>query len=245
MSEFEANDLRGMGISLPPAPLTRPLLLGGAAATAGAVAWYWITAITGLHLGVIACGIGAMVGYAISLGGGYGRLHMAFAAVLVVLAAWSAAHRYYDFVVGPDTVTTGSGQGTWMAIRRDARRWRDLGDAPSETQIRTFASRHGYRCEDPAEFADTIGRQLRAFAEKQPNYAEWLVDGPRVQRPEVEAAELRSMQRGFESIPLVFHPLDVLLWLAGVATACRIVHSATMTRLFEELQRQRQAALGA
>jgi hypothetical protein len=218
---------------LPPPPLGRALLFAGIAAGLGTAAWGLLAFYTNREFGILACGIGLLIGLAIVRGGGHGTFLAFCGGALALLSIVSGKHMAFRMRVDQFVVSHDS--RTHAERTRDATDWVALGPSPTTEQVQAFIDDHGYDVDDPAAFAREEGQRLRAFAEARPTAEEW--------RDQQKAAVVEQIT--FLDVLLKnTHPLAFMFALIGIATAFGVVSKATATMRVaarQALREQREA----
>lgn len=205
---------------LPPPPLGRALMFGGLAALVGAAAWGLIVFFAHVEHGIIAWGIGALVGFAIVKAGGHGPLLAVSAGALALLSIGSGKHFAFQMFVdeAAKTVVAQIDASAHAERGKDAADWVALGEQPTPEQVRTFAFEHGYDRQDPQTFASEVGEHLRRFHAEKPTLEQMR------EQVVVEIVENTSF---IEYLKDKFHPFDVVFVLLGIASAFGLVSRAT------------------
>lgn len=219
---------------LPEPPLTRALLFAGGAAFAGAAVWALVAIYLNVQHGVIAWGIGGLVGFAVVKAGGHGQMLAVIAAVLAVLSIFSGRFAIYQSVVD-DAAKQQFTAEVFDDYRGDAAAWKALGPNPTDEQVGEFALDNDYDVDSADEFREFAAPRLEWFSEADRTLEEWQA---------FEAGSI-SQHYGFvEYLKDDFHPLDILFVILGLATAFGMVsrHTTAMqVAAREQIRAEREA----
>lgn len=214
---------------LPPPPIGRAVMLGALAAIAGAVVWALLRIYANTEHGLLAWGIGALIGFAIVKGGGHGTVLAACAGGLALCSIGAGKYVSYQDAVD-QYVAESMTEDAYRERQRDATDWVALGDSPTEAQVKEFMDSHDFDPEDPGEFAADVGPHLSSFAAEKPSLDQWRASGREM------------VTDGYTFLVHLredFHPLDILFAILGIATAFGIVQKATTQMLVAARQRLR------
>ncbi|MBL8751250.1 MAG: hypothetical protein JNK78_18985 [Planctomycetes bacterium] len=223
----EATDRRSPPVRtadlLPPPPMTRALAFAGVAAAIGAAAWGLLAFYAHSEFGILAWGIGVLVGAAVVRSGGHGTLLAVTAGALALLSIVAGKQMAFRLALDQNlTKIVGKlGEDQLAERKQDAKDWVALGPSPTTDQVREFVRAHGYRDVDATTFGKDEGARLRAFAEKPLSLDDW-----RDQIRSSAAADASFL----EFLKDDAHPLDFVFALLGIATAFGMVQKATIAK---------------
>ena len=214
---------------LPEPPLTRALLFAGGAAFAGAAAWALAAIFLNIEHGVIAWGIGGLIGFAVVKAGGHGQMLAVSAAILAVLSIGSGRYAIYRAAVD-DVAAQQADAELFEAYRADAAAWQALGADATAEQVEEFALDHDYDVDSAAEFREFAAPRLEWLASADRTLEEWQA---------FEAGGIAERFGFVDYLKADFHPFDVLFLILGLATAYGMVSRHTTALQVEARQRIR------
>lgn len=223
---------------LPPPPLGRALLFAGIATALGTAAWGLLAFYAHRELGILAWGIGGLIGFAIVRAGGHGTFLAVCGGALALLSIGSGKQMAFRMSVDQEItmLVADMNESAHAERTKDAADWVALGPSPTPDQVKAFTDGHGYEVDDLKAFASEEGPRLRAFAEARPTVEQWR---------EEQKAEIARHVSFVEFLKDDFHPLDIVFVLFGVATAFGMVSKATaamQAAARQALREQREAA---
>lgn len=232
MSQSAAAD---DAFSPPPPPFGRALLFGGLAAFAGAAAWAALIHFAHLEHGLLAWGIGGLVGAAVLWAGGHGKPLAVCAGVLALLSIGTG--KQLAFRHGLDTAVADTAAELTPEYHQNfakaAADWVALGEAPTDEQVQKFLADLGGSAQTAAEFAAETGPKLRQFHSQQPTLDQWRLQ---------VGDEMRAEASFVDYLREDFHVLDLLFVFLGLSTAYGMVAKATELRLAAARQARAAAA---
>lgn len=213
------------GSQVPPPPATGSVVFVGAiAAVLGSVAWALVRHLANVEHGFVAWGIGGLVGFAM-IWRKASTQPQALAAGLLALAS-IVCGKYSAFRLMLDQSANESvavvDEDSLVETRKTATAWAALGVAPTDAQVRDFATAHGFEVETPAAFRADTGAFLSWIETAKP-------DAKAVR--ERLLADMTEQASFVEHLKEDFHPLDVLFAFLGVSTAYGMVRKAMHARL--------------
>ncbi len=208
---------------LPPPPTTRCLAFAGVAAALGATAWGLLAFYSHSEFGVLAWGIGGLIGAAVVRSGGHGTLLAVTAGALALLSIVAGKQTAFRLALDQNLtkIVEKLGEDQLAERKQDAADWVALGPSPAADQVKEFVRSHGYQRVDLNTFAQDEGALLRAFAEKPLSLVEW--------RDQIRATAA-SEASFVDFLKDDFHPLDLVFALLGVATAFGMVQKVTTAK---------------
>lgn len=209
---------------LAPPPVGRAIGLAGLAAVVGAVVWALLIIYAQREHGVIAWGIGGLIGFAIVKAGGYGQTLCIAGASLAVLSIAAGKQISYQVSVSQAIDESLERIGSQYDVTKvDARDWAALGDSPSDDAVEQFALDHDFDVDSAEEMRTEFGPDLVKFAKEQPTREQWIEQQREVVE-EVFAEEYTFLDYLKED----FSPIDILFAVLGLATAYGMVHRRTI-----------------
>ena len=212
--------------------------LGAAAVAAiiGAAAWAALSIYGGREYGLLAWGIGGLVGFAMIKSGGHGTLLAVAAAVFAVLAIGTGKHFAYEGRVSQVISEVGKRCtiDTHAEVTSDAAAWHALGTTPTEDQVGDFAMDHDYDVDSADELRERYAPTLDWVHDNKPTLEKWRAYEQR--KVEAMIAEEFSF---FAYLKNDFNYLDILFIVLGLATAFGIVSRHTMELRSEARRRLR------
>tara|TARA_R110002096_G_scaffold16264_54_gene55788 strand:+ start:1030 stop:1782 length:753 start_codon:yes stop_codon:yes gene_type:complete len=220
---------------LAPPPIGRALALAGLAAVAGAAIWGLLRIYGNLEHGVVAWGIGGLIGFAIIKAGGHGVVLSTAGAVLAVLSI--AAGKQISFQSMQNEIIESSMEQVALSYdetRTDAEAWAKLGDSPSDEAVEEFALDHNFDVDNAAQLRSEFGPDLDRFAAEQPSREVWT-ESKRTIVEESIAENFTFMDYLRED----FNLFDILFIGLGIATAFGMVHKHTLALQVEARQNMR------
>ncbi|MCA8948978.1 MAG: hypothetical protein KDE27_05715 [Planctomycetes bacterium] len=224
------------GLLLSPPPTRRPLLFGVAAALVGAGVLAFSKPLFGFETRWFEWGIGALVGFAVTGGGGYGgRLALATALLtgVAVFAGRTAAYRGgVDAQVA--RFTAGLDHRDYEVALELAAEWRALGDRPTDAEVVDFAAANGYPVDDAAAFRRDVVPTIELLAAGNPSFEQWRAA---VQQASAATAPFAGW------ITLRTLGLELVFFALGVGTAFAIVSRRTTVLIVAAADRRQR--LGA
>lgn len=221
-----------------PAPITRPLVLGGLAALAGAAVWAGLAFYLHREFGLLAWGIGGAIGAAMLHGGARGTLLAVAAGALALAAIGTGKHMAFRSSVHAEVTKAFAeiGADQHRNFAEQCKEWQALGPNPDDAKLREFAKKHEIEFTTRADFDANAGSLMQDFLAKQPPLEQWrsqLVD-----RATSEASFLEFLKDDFS-------PYDLLFAFLGVATAFGMISKATMAHRMAIAQQQIEARRAA
>ena len=222
---------------IPPPELGRAIMFGAIAAIAGAAVWGLLVRYAELEHGVVAWGIGGLVGFACLKARGHGLPVAVIAGALALASIVSGKMLAYQMML--DAVTEEQVAQLDGAVYRehvaDAEAWVALGANPSSDLIESFIREHGFEAMEPTLFATAIGTDLTKFNSEQPSIEEW--------HDQIRAEIFNEYTFG-QYLADDFHALDILFALLGIATAAGMIIRHTKEQelaLRQAIREQRKA----
>lgn len=221
-----------------PVPMTKPLVLGGLAALAGAAVWAAIALLLDHEFGLLAWGIGGAIGAAMLHGGARGTLLAIAAGALALAAIGTGKHLAFQSVVRTEAtkVFADFGAAQHAGFAEQCKEWQALGPNPDDAKVREFARKHEIEFTTRAAFDALTGSLMQDFLANQPTLDQW-----RSQLVEHTAREASFL----EFLKAAFHPLDLLFAFLGIVTAYGMITKATMAHRMAVAQQQIEARRAA
>jgi len=224
----EALDERSAG-GLDTPPLLLPLVLAVVAALLGAAVWGLVAIYADMQYGVIAWGIGGLVGSALVKGGGYGKRQAIIAALLAAMSIGLGRYIIYEKFCWDRTASVMEEKDGHLDLwRQEAEAWRALGEDPTDEEVERFAIQHDYDVEDAADFRQSHApRLLSWFTDKPTSSADLSAE----ERGQARVLMWSLMHRTFPFTQYLMQGLSVLDFLfagLGLATAFGIVKRRTV-----------------
>jgi hypothetical protein len=216
-------------------PMGRALGFAGLAAVAGAVVWGLLSIYGNMEHGIIAWGIGGVIGFAMIKAGGHGQVLAITGAVLAVLSI--AAGKQISFQSQMNEVIEASLAETnqhYETARVDAEAWVALGASPSDDAVEKYALDHDFDVDSAAELRNEFAPDMERFIAEQPSRDEWFESN----RSVVEA----FMAENFTFVDYLrdgFSIVDMLFVGLGLATAFGMVQKRTLELQAEARQQLR------
>lgn len=199
------------------------LLAGAGAALAGALLWSFIANTFGYELGLVAWGIGGLVGFAFAATGSSGSSAGTAAAILALVAILGGKYLLYSGVEDDISEAIASSQDEMKQLYIDemvaAVAYKDVSD---EHALRRFMVHHKYveyddpgdvSAEEIASFKEVDVPRLQSFGLAQPAYEQWYQETVGESLAGISTVGLIKADFGF---------MDAIFLLLGVATAFRL-----------------------
>jgi len=205
-------------------PIGRAVGFAALAAVAGAVVWALLIVFAQREAGVVAWGIGGLIGFAIVKAGGHGQTLAVVGAVLAVVSI--AAGKQISFQMHfSEGVAAALSQTSEMydETRSDAEAWAALGDSPSDDEVEEFALARDFDVDDAAELREEHAPYLESFIKEQPTREEWVES----RRENIEAYMAENFTF-MDYLRVEFSILDIVFAGLGLATAFGMVHKRTV-----------------
>lgn len=209
------------------------LLVGLAAAGAGALVWAAVSYFTGYEVGYVAWGLGLLVGVAMAKLGGRGMASACAAAVLTAAGIAGGKLLGMRFVVEQGFAEVCEATFTpelHAELVRDAADFAELDGSTGDAELCQFMVEHSYGTADTAEdveaeelqgFLAVDAPQLRELHSQRLSFEDW-----RAQRIEegrqAFAEEFSIVQANLDELG----PIDLVFVVLGVTTAFGIVRRA-------------------
>jgi len=201
---------------------------GAAAALLGALIWYFIANVSGYELGLVAWGIGALIGFVVAAMGSRGQMAGVACAVLAVVAILAGKFMIYSSFQDEFTAAMDQSKeevrylydGEMAAAKAYAR-------VSDEESLRQFMVDHqfseAYRAEGVSlqeieSFQSENKIRLTLYAYASPEFEDWYQTTFIANLPEISTLEI--VKEGLS-------PIDLLFLFLGVATAFRLGRGET------------------
>lgn len=222
-----------------PAPEFSMSALGAAigAAFVGAIAWWAVAHFADYEIGLLAWGIGGLVGFATVAAGGRGVPMAVCAAALALLAIGGG-----KLAAAQSALSEVKAEAQQMTIepltnddyeerKVDARDWVALGADPTGEEVQAFLQSHHFveegvelTEEEVTEFRAGTGLSLAEFDADQPSLDDWNKAATAEQ--EAFASEMFNEVSIVDIVKDGFEPIDLLFAALGIMTAWGLVTKA-------------------
>jgi len=203
---------------------SRALLFGGAAALLGIAVWAGVAIATGYEIGWLAWGLGALVGFAIMKGGGFGLKAGIAAGVLalVAIAGGRAASLYFYQEQALDEIwSSPESQADLASLKAESQDYLALRNAEDDGVLREFLEQHDYQTMTGSpEWTDEELAEVRA--EMVPRWLMMAQDGGEVQYQKFWRSEVKAQFPLWKIFQMESGIQDILFLLLGVGTAFKL-----------------------
>lgn len=225
--DMNAND-GGPGGAIHPSPGAVPLVAAIAAAAVGAGIWAAVAHFTGFEHGLVAWGVGILVGFAAAATGGRGQGLAVTCALLAVVAIF--AGKYFSAGIAIDEATAEMresmiGQEVYDEFIVDSQL---VGGLETDTELKGFMIERGFTDasavpeiaeEDFAYFRDEQLPDLRVAQEDPPTYDAWRQE----RRPFADEFTEQFAMTPMEAVKEDLSPIDIIFVLLGLVSAYKLV----------------------
>lgn len=197
--------------------------VGAIAALIGSVAWGLVRYYANVEHGIVAWGIGGLVGFAMIWRKASTTPQAMAAGALALASIVCGKYTAFQFAIGEIAGKSVAeiGEAAVEETRKNAAAWVELGASPTDEQVREFAKQYDFEFASPAEFRAGTGRFLDWVDASKPDVAAF--------RARLRADMLAEVSF-VEYLKEDFHVLDVLFALLGVSTAYGMVKKAEQAR---------------
>lgn len=179
------------------------------AALIGALVWGAISYFANRELGLVAWGIGGLVGGACAVVGGRGSQMAVTAAIFAIVSIVSGKVLSQTWQYSSPEV-----RAMYEEAFVDSRDWNALGDDPSDAVVKEYIASHGYIGVDVLTFREEHAPGVSVFAKEYPTFDDFV-------------AYLKSEVSIWDGIIADFHFLDLVFAGLGIATAYGLVMRAS------------------
>ncbi len=206
------------------------LIVAAISAFLGALVWKVIVVATGYEVGLIAWGIGGVVGFAAVMSGARGESAGMICSVFVLLAIvggkyWAISSLQNDWGSKLESSTEAQTEEFRQVYFDNLEMARAYSKSvKDDISLRNFIVLYNYSESQRAEyvtneeinyFKDYVVPGLISMAEKQPDFKEWLTDSFQQEVKQVSA---------FDILQESFNFMDVIFLLLGITTAFKLVN---------------------
>lgn len=207
---------------------TTAIIAAVIAAAIGAIAWGALGALTGYEIGILAWGLGALVGIAVRVAGGGGPADAVAAAILAMLAIFAGKALAIEWGLAGFAMEDAAEflpPELYREYQADAAAWQQV-DASDPEAVDAFMVSHGYT--EAASAADVSFEERQGFREARAplllamHEEQWSEDEWRENMVTITTGEILASYSWFDRIKDSLGLFDIIFIFLGVSTAFKI-----------------------
>jgi len=204
----------------------KSLVIGAAAALVGALVWSFIANISGYELGLVAWGIGGVIGFAVIASGSSGLKTGIACGILAMAAILGGKYMIYSGVQDElAAALAGSREQVHAIYDVEMEAASAYAGVMGDRSRRQFMIDYQYTDsstvsdEELESFMETDGMRLSSYVDFQPSFDDWYQDNVATNLENLSTFELIRDDLGL---------IDIIFFLLGIGTAFRLGRGESM-----------------